>query len=95
MLFVILVIIFVLVVATLIFNRNGLMALSALREDIGQVTTAIDSLEDQILRLEEEIRLLSSDSAYQERMVREILGWGREGEFVVRFLSADSSDILP
>lgn len=95
MLFVILVMIFVLVVATLIFNRNGLMALSALREDIGMVTSSIDSLEDQILRLEEEIRLLSTDSAYQERVVREILGWGREGEFVVRFLPADSSGILP
>jgi len=71
------------------------MALGALREEMDRVSGTIDSLELQIDDLEHELELLSSDSAYMERMVREILGWGREGEFIVRFQTPDSVPALP
>jgi hypothetical protein len=91
---VIVVIVFILVVVTLIFNRNGFVALGELREEIARVSGSIDSLETQISGLESDLERLSSDSVYMEQMVREILGWGREGEFIVRFVPPDSAGIL-
>lgn len=79
------VVIVVLVVVTLFFNRNGFMALSALRSDIDRVSLSIDSLESQIDSLELEIELLRSDSSYMERIVRTVMGWGSEGEYIIRF----------
>lgn len=79
------VVIFVLVVVTLLFNRNGFMALSSLRSEIDRVSLSIDSLEDQIDSLEIEIELLRSDSSYMEQIVRTVLGWGRDGEYIIRF----------
>lgn len=94
LLYVIVVILFVLIVATLVFNRNGFIALGELREEIDRVSGTIDSLENQIEELELDLERLSSDSLYMEQMVREILGWGREGEFIVRFVPSDSAGIL-
>ena len=79
------VVIIVLVVATLLFNRNGFMALSALRSDIDSVSLSIENLELQIDSLETEIERLLSDSSYMEQMVRTVLGWGRDGEYIIRY----------
>ena len=89
--YVLVVVVFVLVVAFLVFNRHGFIALAALREEGDRVTCSIDSLQLQIDSLETEIARLRSDSVYIERMVREILGWGREGEQIIRFVTPDST----
>lgn len=91
--YIILVSVFVLVVAILVFNRHGFITLASLRSDLETVSLSIDSLQKQIDSLESEIDRLSSDSVYLERMVREILGWGREGEYIVRFISPDSTEV--
>ena len=47
-------------------------------------------LEAEIDSLNTVIDLLENDSLYMEKRVREILGWGREGEMVVRFMEPDT-----
>jgi len=88
--YVILVSVLVTVVAILAFNRHGLLALADLKTEVDSISRSIDSLTLEIDSLESEIRKLSSDSLYLERMVREILGWGRSGEYIIRFSSPSS-----
>ncbi len=90
----ILVFVFVLVVVILVFNRHGFIALTKLRNDIESLSLSIDSLQEQVDMMNSEIGQLLSDSAYMEKMVREILGWGREGEHIVRFIRPDSSGVI-
>jgi len=85
---------FVLVVITLLFNRNGIMAISALRAEMDLVSRTIDSLDREIDSLEMEIDMLLADSAYMEQVVRSVLGWGREGEYIIRF-TPYGEDTLP
>ena len=87
----ILVFVFVLVVVILVFNRHGFIALASLRNDIENLSLSIDSLQQEVDLMNSEIEQLLSDSAYMEKMVREILGWGREGEHIIRFIRPDSS----
>ena len=91
--YVILVFVFVLVVVILVFNRHGFISLTKLRNDIENISLSIDSLQQQVDMMNTEIEQLLSDSAYMEKMVREILGWGREGEHIVRFIRPDSSGV--
>lgn len=90
----ILVFVFVLVVVILVFNRHGFIALTKLRNDIESLSISIDSLQEQVDLMNSEIGQLLSDSAYMEKMVREILGWGRDGEHIVRFIRPDSSGVI-
>ena len=90
--YVILVSVFVLIAAILVFNRHGFIALAGLKGDVDRISLSIDSLRAEIDSLELEIELLQSDSVYLERMVREILGWAREGEHIVRFSETDSTE---
>ncbi|MCK5116002.1 MAG: septum formation initiator family protein [Candidatus Aegiribacteria sp.] len=90
--YVILVSVFVIVTAILVFNRHGFIALVGLKGDVDRISLSIDSLNAEIDTLELQIELLQSDSTYLERMVREILGWGREGEHIVRFTEPDSAE---
>ncbi len=87
----ILVFVFILVVVILVFNRHGFIALTKLRNDIENLSLSIDSLQQEVDLMNSEIEQFLSDSAYMEKMVREILGWGREGEHIVRFIRPDSS----
>ncbi|NOQ21301.1 MAG: hypothetical protein GQ565_01450 [Candidatus Aegiribacteria sp.] len=91
--YVILVSVFVIIAAILVFNRHGFIALAGLKGDVDRISLSIDSLRADIDSLELEIELLQSDSLYLERMVREILGWGREGEHIVKFIELDSLDV--
>ena len=90
--YVILVSVFVLVATILVFNRHGFIALAGLKGDVDRISLSIDSLQAEIDSLELEIELLQNDSIYLERMVREILGWAREGEHIVRFSEPDSTE---
>lgn len=89
--YVILVSVLVTVVIILAFNRHGLLALADLKAEVDSISLSIESLTVEIDSLESEIRKLSSDSLYLERMVREILGWGRSGEYIIRFPRPSSS----
>lgn len=91
--YVILVAVFVLVAAILVFNRHGFISLAGLKGDVDRISLSIDSLRVEIDSLELEIERLRSDSLYLEKMVREILGWAREDEHVVRFIETDSTGI--
>lgn len=84
--YVILVSVFVIVVAILVFNRHGFIAMAGLKSDVDSISLSIESLQTEIQALELEIERLKGDSVYLEKMVREILGWGREGEYIVRFI---------
>jgi cell division protein FtsB len=87
--YVTLVSVFVLVIAILVFNRHGFIALAGLKGEVDRMTVGIDSLHREIDSLEAEIEKLRGDSLYLEKMVREILGWGRPGEYIVRFIWPD------
>ncbi len=87
--YVILVSVFVIVAAILVFNRHGFIAISNLKGDVDMMSLTIDSLQREIEQLESETERLQTDSLYLEKMVREILGWGREGEHIVRFTNPD------
>ncbi len=72
--------------ALLLFNRNGFLAnrrlelrMSETRMEVESLRAKLDSLETVVVRLE-------NDSAYLEARVREVLGWGRPGEHIVRFV---------
>jgi len=93
MFYVILVSVFVIVAAIILFNRHGFFALAGLKGDVDRISLSIDSLRADIDSLESEIQQLRNDSLYLERMVREILGWGREGEYIVRFAEPDSTRV--
>ncbi|MCK4807301.1 MAG: septum formation initiator family protein [Candidatus Aegiribacteria sp.] len=91
--YVILVSVFVIVAAILVFNRHGFIALAGLKGDVDSISLLIDDLQTEIDSLESEIQRLRSDSLFLERMVREILGWGRPGEYIVRFTEPDSPGV--
>ena len=91
--YVILVSVLVIIVAILVFNKHGFIALAGLKGDVDRISRSIDSLQEEIDSLESEIEQLMSDSLYLEKMVREILGWGREGEHIVRFSNTDSMEV--
>ncbi|MBD3277852.1 MAG: hypothetical protein GF388_06105, partial [Candidatus Aegiribacteria sp.] len=87
--YVILVSVFVIVVAILVFNRHGFIAMAGLKSDVDSISRSIESLQIEIQALELEIDRLKGDSVYLEKMVREILGWGRNGEYIVRFIEEE------
>jgi cell division protein FtsB len=71
--------------AFVIFNRNGVLNYIALRRETQSLRSEVDSLQAVRDSLAEEVQRLRSDSSYMERMVREVLGWGRPGEMIIRF----------
>ena len=68
-----------------IFNRNGVLNYLSLRRETRNLRREVDSLEAVRDSLAIEVERLRTDSAYIERMIREILGWGRPGEMIIRF----------
>ncbi len=86
---------FTVTVAALLFNRNGLLAITGLMSQRSAVSLEIDSLTCIVDSLRSEIELLRTDSAYMEKVVREILGWGRPGELIIRFVPPDTTEETP
>ncbi len=75
----------VVLIAFLLLNPDGLFSLSALQGELDAAQASRDSLEHLRDSLRVRISLLQSDSTAMEEAVREILGWGRPGEFIIRF----------
>lgn len=80
--------------ASLVFNRNGLMAVVSLLHSSDTLRASIDSLRHQADSLREETIRLQSDSAFMEKAVREILGWGRPDEFIIRIVEPSEEDAV-
>ncbi len=72
--------------AILLLSRNGFIAITDIQDDVNSVVAENTQLETRIDSLSTVIDLLENDSLYMEKRVREILGWGREGETIVRFM---------
>jgi cell division protein FtsB len=72
--------------ALVLFNRNGFLANRRLELQMLQTRTEVESLQIRLDSLEALVVRLESDSAYMEARVREVLGWGRPGEHIVRFV---------
>ncbi len=82
---------FVLLAAFLLLNPDGLLSLGSLQGELDSARATRDSL--VLLRdsLHTRIEALQGDSAAMEEAIREILGWGRPGEFVIRLDSTGSA----
>ncbi|MCD6587174.1 MAG: septum formation initiator family protein [Candidatus Fermentibacteraceae bacterium] len=74
----------------LLLSRNGIMAITEIQGDVDNVVAENMQLEARIDSLNTVVDLLENDSLYMEKRVREILGWGREGETVVKFMEPDT-----
>jgi cell division protein FtsB len=74
----------------LLLSRNGIMAITEVQGDVDNVAAENRQLEAEIDSLNTVIDLLENDSLYMEKRVREILGWGREGETVIKFMEPDT-----
>jgi len=79
-------------VVALLFNRNGFLAISRLMNERGTVSVEIDSLTELIDSLHLEIEMLQTDTTTMERVVREVLGWGRPGEVIIRFVPPEGME---
>jgi len=76
----------VLLLAFLLLNPDGLLSLGGIQGDLDHARASRDSLEQLRDSLRTQIVLLQSDSAAIEEAVREMLGWGRPDEFIIRFI---------
>lgn len=74
----------------LLFNRNGFMATTEMEKRTESVKTANEAISLEIDSLQTVILLLENDSLHMEKRVREILGWGREGEFIIRLMEPEN-----
>lgn len=77
--------------AFLLLNPDGLLSLSTLRNELEGSEIAHDSLADLRDSLRIRIELLSTDTTAIEEAIREILGWGRPGEFIIRIDSTSGN----
>ena len=69
----------------MIWGQNGLLAFQDLKEQLASLKKAKVELDAQNLRLSHEIRLLKTDQAYQEKMIRQKLRYIRDNELVYIF----------
>ena len=69
----------------MIWGQNGLLAYQDLKEQLASLKKAKVELDAQNLRLSHEIRLLKTDQAYQEKMIRQKLRYIRDNELVYIF----------
>ncbi|MEA3266343.1 MAG: septum formation initiator family protein [Candidatus Fermentibacteria bacterium] len=76
--------------AILLFNRNGFMAITEIQDEVHTVVSHNELATAEIDSLNNVIYLLQNDSLYMEKRVREVLGWGREGETVIRFMEPET-----
>lgn len=73
--------------ALVLFNRHGFLANRQLEVQMEETRNAADALRAELDSLENIIHRLQHDSLYMETLVREVLGWGRPGEHIVRFVA--------
>lgn len=74
---------------------RGVSTWLRLRQEVSQAEARIDALKRANDELEADLMGLRSDDFTQERAIRELLGWARPGEVVVRVPEArtDALDV--
>ncbi len=82
--------VFLIAGAVLLFNRNGFIAITEIKEEVDSLHRENIALDQEIDSLNNIILQLQTDSTYMEKRVREILGWGREGELIIRFTEPEN-----
>jgi cell division protein FtsB len=73
--------------ALVLFNRHGFLSNRQLELQMQETAREVNTLRTELDSLERLIERLQFDSLYMETMVREVLGWGRPGEHIVRFVA--------
>lgn len=69
----------------LIWGKSGAIAYQELKERCADLQTRILAVEEENLDLSREIRLLQSDDAYLEKVIRNRLNFVRENEILYIF----------
>lgn len=67
-----------------VWGNRGLLHLWRLQEQLAEVESDVVRLQRENHQRREHLRRLRSDPAYLERIVRQRLGWVREGEILYR-----------
>lgn len=75
--------------ALVLFNRNGFLANRRLQIQMQETERDLESRAALLDSLEECARRLAIDSLFMETRVREVLGWGRPDEHIVRFVNPE------
>ncbi len=73
--------------ALILFNRHGFLANRQLEVQMEETRTEVETLKARLDSLDMTIYRLQNDSLYMEARVREVLGWGRPDEHIVRFVT--------
>ncbi len=92
--YIILVSIIITILLIILINRNRFITISELDDTVSELTVSIESLETEVDSLRTEIDRLTNDSLYMEHVIRGILGWGREGENIIRFIRVDTTEAV-
>lgn len=69
----------------MVWSPNGLLALKDLREQYAALEARIAEMDQDNILLSREIRLLQSDDAYVEKMIRQRLHYVRDNEVLYLF----------
>ena len=77
-------------VAVFLFNKNGFIAITEMQAEVSAIENTNNNLELEIESLTTVIYLLENDSLFIEKRVREILGWGRMNETVIKLMHSST-----
>jgi cell division protein FtsB len=70
---------------TSVFGDRGLISIHKLQAEETRIRTKAEGLEAENARLKDDVRKLTEDDAYLERVARESQGLVKDGETVYRF----------
>ncbi len=73
----------------MIWGGSGVLAFNELRKDYRSLELEVAAVDAQNLQLSRDIRLLKSNDAYVEKMVRQRLHYVRENEILYLFTDKD------
>ncbi len=74
----------------MIWGDGGLLSFNELRRNYAQLEQELVDLDAQNIQLSKEIRLLKSDDAYVEKMIRQRLHYVRDNEVLYLFTNEDT-----
>lgn len=75
----------------MVWSPNGILAFKDLKEQHTALVAKVAELDRNNVQLSREIRLLQSDNAYVEKMIRQRLHYVRDNEVLYLFTDAQAS----
>lgn len=75
----------------MVWSPNGILAFKDLKEQHAALVAKVAELDRSNVQLSREIRLLQSDNAYVEKMIRQRLHYVRDNEVLYLFNDAQAS----